>query len=275
MSVAMLSLVTLILPACSPQYGVALKGDTLDESGVDTPVDEPEEEIPEDLTIYEDAIIRIVQPTSGDFVAYGEPYTFEAVVTSPEGDTISVDGIEWTSDADEAWAVAGLTAEDDSIDVGTHNITAEVVMPDGARIAHTIGGVLVQHESAGTYIGDMVLSLDASFGETPVGASCVGAAVVVIDTYGETVDGSSECTLDLLGYASFDVAHGFEYELTDDELEGSALVAIPFLGELPFSSEGTLEDETITTVWEGGFGETFQIDGVLEVTRLTRDITEL
>ena len=275
MSVALMPFIALILPACSPQYGVALKGETLADSAVNEPDDENEEEVPEDFTMYEDAVIRIVRPASGDFVAYGEPYEFEAVITNPDGEELEVDGIKWKSDEDEAWTVTGLTVEDDSIDVGTHTITAEVVMPDGARVAHTIGGVLVQHEAAGTYIGDMVLSLDASFGETPVGASCVGAAVVVIDTYGETVDGSSECTLDLLGYASFDVAHGFEYDLDDNELEGSALVAIPFLGELPFSSEGTLDDETITTVWEGGFGETFQIDGVLEVTRLTRDITDL
>ena len=274
MRIALYSVLSLVLTACAPQYGVEVKEGSLAESVADAPpapADEPEE----DLSAYEGAVIRIVSPASGDFVPYGEPYPFEAVVTNPAGEALSVDGIAWTSDEDPEWAVTGPTPEDDSIDVGVHNITAEVERPDGARIAHTIGGVLVQAETAGTYVGDMILSLDASFGETPVGASCVGAAVVVIDTYGEALTGSSECTLDLLGYASFDVTHAFEYAVTEDGLSGAARVAIPFLGELPFSSEGTIDDETITTVWEGGFGESFQLDGVLEVTRLTRDITEM
>ena len=261
------------LSACSPQYGVQLKSGTLEESAF---AETPDEEVTEDLTIYEGAVIRIVSPASGDFLAFGESHEFEAVITNAAGDEIPVEGIAWNSDADDRWSLAGAQVEDDTIDVGTHNLTAEVELPDGARLAHTIGGVLVQHEYAGTYVGDMVLSLDASFGETPVGTSCIGSAIVVVDTYGEIAEGSSECTLDLLGYASFDVAHEFAYDIDDSDLDGDALVAIPFLGfDLPFSSSGNLDDETITTEWEGGFGGSFQLDGVLEVTRLTRDVTQL
>ena len=100
------------------------------------------------------------------------------------------------SDVDETWAPYGAELVDDSIDIGKHNITAEVTLPDGSRIAHTVGGVLVQHEDAGTYVGDMILSMDASVGEPPIGASCVGAAVIVVDEYGELATGDAACTID-------------------------------------------------------------------------------
>ncbi len=270
-----------ISTACSPQYGVKLDSDSLTTSVLDAPDDETgdtedDSEEEEDLTVYEGAVIRIVSPESGDFLAFGENHTFEAVITNPDGDELPVEDITWNSDNDNAWQLAGAEIDDDTIDVGTHNITAEVELPDGARLAHTVGGVLVQHEFAGTYVGDMVLSMDTSFEDTPVGTSCIGAAIVVVDIYGEVAEGSSSCTLDLLGYATFDVGHSFSYDILETELDGSANVAIPFVGfELPFSSEGSLEDDTIITQWEGGFGGSFELAGVLEVTRLTRDITEL
>jgi hypothetical protein len=268
------------ISACSPQYGVNLDASSLDESVVDAADDEEgteveEEDEEEEVIDYSGASIRIVSPASGDFLPFGETHSFEARVQSPDGLELPVELVVWNSDADDAWGLTGSTFDDDSIDVGTHNITAEVALPDGSRLAHTVGGVLVQHEFAGTYVGDMILSLDASYGETPIGTSCIGAAIVVVDTYGETATGSSACTLDLLGYATFDVDHTFNYEFTDTDLDGSADVAIPFLGDLPFSSEGSLEDETIVTAWEGGITGGFELAGILEVDRITREVTEL
>ena len=149
-------------------------------------------------------------------------------------------------------------------------------MPNGNRLAYTVGGILVQHEDAGTYVGDMVISMDANLGETPIGTSCVGAAIIQVDEYGELATGDSACTLDLLGYATFEVDHGFEYELDDEDLDGSAFVNIPFVGfALPFGSDGSIDDGTISTTWEGGVADFLNIDGTLEVTRITREITEL
>ena len=122
----------------------------------------------------------------------------------------------------------------------------------------------------------MIISMDATLGDTPVGTSCVGSAIIQVDEYGQIATGDSACTLDLLGYATFEVEHGFEYELDEDEVDGSAFVNIPFVGfELPFGSEGSIDDGTIRTSWEGGVAGFLEIDGTLDVTRITREITEL
>jgi len=270
--------------ACSPQYGMKIDGDTLDSSVTDTPGDgsgdvsdggEPEEPA-EDFSMYEGAVIRIVHPESGDFLPLGEIHSFEARIINPEGDELPFDDVFWDSDSDVDWTLLGGAVDDDTIDVGRHNITAQVELPDGSRLAHTVGGVLVQHKDSGTYVGDMILSLDAEYEGTPIGASCIGAAYVVVDEYGETAEGVSACTIDLLGYATIPVDHSFAYDLDETDLDGNAFVDIPFMGSgLPFPSEGSIDDGDILTTWEGGVSGIFELAGTLDVTRITREITEL
>lgn len=271
---------------CSPDYGVEIDGkgltaEPVDENPADDQGDEaqedPDDEIDPDLAeAFKDAIIRIVYPPSGEFLPYAETHTFEAVIQTPEGEALDFADIAWTSDADDEWTPEGDIFESDTIDVGTHNITAEATLPDGSRVAHTVGGVLVQHENAGTYVGDMIIELDLEYGGTPVGTSCIGAALIVIDEYGELAEGNSACTLDVLGYFSTEIDHSFEYEILDADLAGNAFVVIPFLGlGLPFDSEGEIADGRITSDWEGGFADYLDLAGTLDVTRLTREITPL
>ena len=271
----------LTLCACSPDYGMKVPTEALSGSITDTEDDtegseEEVEEEEEDFSMYEGAMIRIIEPESGSFLPWDEDNDFVAVIESPDGDELPFDQVNWQSDADDEWTPVGADFTDDSIDVGRHNLTAEVTLPDGSRLAHTVGGVLVQHENAGTYVGDMILSMDANVGETPVGTSCVGAAIIQVDEYGEMATGDSACTLDLLGYATFEVDHGFEYELDDEDLDGNAFVNIPFVGfALPFGSDGFIEDGEISTSWEGGVSGFLDLSGTLEVTRITREITAL
>ena len=271
---------------CSPDYGVEIDGEGLtaepiegtqdDEQGDEAEEDPNDEVDPEIAEAFEDAIIRIVYPPSGEFLPYGETHTFEAVITNPDGEALDFGEIAWTSDADDAWLPEGDVFDTDTIDVGTHNITAEATLPDGSRVAHTVGGVLVQHENAGTYVGDMIIEMDLEYGGTPVGTSCIGAALIVIDEYGELAEGSSACTLDVLGYFSTEINHSFEYDIEDEGLAGNAFVVIPFLGfGLPFDSEGEIVDGQLTSDWEGSFADYIDLSGTLDVTRLTREITSL
>ena len=268
---------TALLSGCAPDYKVIVDEESLAPStaddGSDDEGDEVEEE--EDYSMYEGAMIRIIEPASGDFLPWGDIHNFRAVLETPDGEYLPFDGIEWSSDEDGAWTQTGSDLEDDSIDVGTHNITAQAVLPDGARLAHTIGGVLVQHPAAGTYVGDMVLGIDLEYGGTPIGTSCIGGAVVVIDAYGEEALGVSACTLDLLGYLTLEVNHVFEYEIDEEEIFGNAFVELSFLGwDLPFESEGSLRDGSMMSSWSGGAGGA-ELEGTLEVERITREITEL
>ena len=270
---------------CSPDYGVEIDGEGLTAEPVEgtqeddqgNEEEDPNDEVdPEIAEAFEDAIIRIVYPPSGEFLPYGETHTFEAVISTPDGEALDFAEIAWTSDADEAWLPEGDVFDTDTIDVGTHNITAEATLPDGSRVAHTVGGVLVQHENAGTYVGDMIIEMDLEYGGTPVGTSCIGAALIVIDEYGELAEGNSACTLDVLGYFSTEINHSFEYEIDDADLAGNAFVVIPFLGfGLPFDSEGELVDGQLTSDWEGSFSGFVDLTGTLDVTRLTREVTPL
>ena len=114
-----------------------LENSIVDE--VDDVESDTEEEEEEDWSMYEGAIIRIIEPESGDFVPWNEENDFIAVIQTPDGEELPFEEVDWVSDIDEAWTPSGSEIVDDSIDIGQHNITAEVTLPDGSRLAHTIG----------------------------------------------------------------------------------------------------------------------------------------
>ena len=159
----------LLLPlmmACTPTYNVV---------GIDdTEVDDTEEQ---DWSAYEGASLRIVSPSSADFLPLGEDADFEAELLSVEGEPLEYDDIFWTSSVDEGWSGVGLQFEDDSLDVGIHDITAEVDLPSGDRLAHTIGGVLVQSPFAGTFTG--LFAADITYDTYII--TCAGTATLVVD----------------------------------------------------------------------------------------------
>ena len=73
---------------CSPDYGVEIDGEGLTAEPVEgtqeddqgNEEEDPNDEVdPEIAEAFEDAIIRIVYPPSGEFLPYGETHTFEAV----------------------------------------------------------------------------------------------------------------------------------------------------------------------------------------------------
>ena len=281
----MYTMLVLLWTGCGADYGVEIKEggltagvgtDTVDDNGDKEEEEEEEGLSEEEIAAFEGSMIHIVHPASGDFLAFGQDNDFEAVIETPDGEILEFEGIDWTSDVDAAWTPVGGHFEDDSIDVGAHNISAVAILPDGSRVAHTVGGVLVQHEDAGTYVGDMIISVDMEVGGTPIGTSCIGSALLVVDAYGELAQGGSSCTIDLLGYMTFEIDHNFEYDLESPTLDGNAFVKIPILDfELPFSSIGGIFNGEVQTTWEGGLGSFADIEGTLEASRITRDITAL
>ena len=223
---------TLLLVGCAGEIGIG-EIDSDDPDAID-----PAE--------YEGATLRIVSPESGDFLAWGQTHDFVAEVRNGDGELLEAElDVAWNSTADPLWAPAGLTFSDDSIDVGTHSLTAEVELPNGDRVAHTIGGVLVQAEEAGTYVG--TFSASASIQNFPV--ACAGASVLIIDPYGEVLDGTADC---LAKAGNFDLPLDFTVtgNHADGNIEGVAsaqIIAFP----VEFPTTGTLEGETLTLGFEG------------------------
>jgi hypothetical protein len=120
----------------------------------------------------------------------------------------------------------------------------------------------------------MRVGVTVEFEGTPIGTSCIGGATIIVDAYGETALGESTCTIDLLGYAEFDLRHEFDFELDQEEMEGEALIAFDLIGfDLPFASEGAIGDGDIYATWSGSMLGIADIEGTLEVGRVTRSVT--
>jgi hypothetical protein len=254
-----LSPVLLLLVACGGEIGVG-------EIDTDTPdTDPPDEE--EDLSRFDDAILRIVTPRSGDFLPLEQVHTFEAEVRDAEGEVLGeVTDIAWTSNVDAAWAPVGARVEDDTLAVGRHDLTAEVTLPNGDRLAHTVGGVLLQSEVAGTYVGS--LSAGLTFQQLPL--SCAGSAVLVVDAFGETVDGTAEC---LARAGDFELP--LDFTVTGEHLDGpveATATATIIAFDLDFPAEGELDPAAETLELDfGGQVLGSDLDASIRTTRLNRD----
>ena len=248
------------------------------EGAIDATADETddtleEEEEEEDFSMYDGATLVIISPESGDFLPWDEEAEFEAVIFDADGAPLPFEEITWTSNADNTWAKLGKEFDDDSLDVGPHAITAVADLPNGSRLAYTVGGVLVQHESAGIYTGDMNVGVTVEWEGTPIGTSCIGGATIIVDAYGETASGESTCTINLLSYAEFDLRHEFEFEIDEETIDGEALIAFELIGfDLPFASEGAIGDGDLLATWGGNMLGLADIEGELDVGRVSRSV---
>lgn len=273
-----------LLLACT-QTTVLLKddtggGDLDDDTAVDTGSDtvdtgdtgETQEtgdtgETEEDTSMWDDATLVIHSPASGAFLPWAVPSTFSATVYDATGAATDFDEITWTSDIDSAWGITGREVEDDALDVGVHALTATARLPNGDRLAYTVGGVLVQSPYAGVYTGTLTVNLAYD----KYAAGCAGGATLVVDAYGETVTGESACVLSLAGY-ELDTSWVFDYANTTGALDGTAGADLTWF-TYDFDSTGTVTEEgELTGSWAGDVYGTLTVDGSFEATRVSRDV---
>lgn len=240
-----------VLVACQGEVGIG---------AVDTDVDtEP------DFSRFEGASLRIVEPASGTFLAWQEPHTFRVELRDAQGELLDEElDVAWDSSSDAAWTPTGVELVDDSIDVGLHDLTAEVVLPNGDRLAHTVGGVLIQAEEAGTYVG--TLSGGTTVQNIPV--SCAGGAVLVVDPYGESVQGSADC---LIRLDQFELPLEFAIDAVHEDgvVTGDAIARLLAI-DLEFPTEGGIEGETLELSFEGQV-LTNTFSGDIRTERISRD----
>ncbi len=262
----------LILAACGPKFDVA-EGGTGDVANADDTATEGDsggaDTAEVDTSMWDGATLVVRSPASGDFLPLGEAATFEAQIYGADGAEMEFDEIVWKSDVDEAWSLTGATVEDASLGVGSHTITATALLPNGDRLTYALGGILVQHEDAGIYVGDLMVDIVVTYSGTDYTATCIGAASLTIDAYGETGLGDSACTVSLLGY-DIDAAHNFDFELADGAVGGEASVDL-FFTAYAFDVAGEVGDGALTASWlqESDF---IDIGGELALERITRSV---
>ncbi|TVQ88779.1 MAG: hypothetical protein EA397_16410 [Deltaproteobacteria bacterium] len=227
--------------------------------------DQVDQESELDTSRYDGASLRIVEPSSASFLPWGDSHTFRAEVRSAQGELLeSVDEIRWSSSADVSWEPVEPVFSDDRLDVGLHDLTAEVQLPNGDRLAHTVGGVLVQAESAGTYVGTVTANFTLS--DFPV--NCAGTSTLVVDPYGELVDGTATC---VGGLGDVEIPLDFVVEADHEAGDVDGVVAVRVMAfSLDFGSEGSLQGEDLGMDFRGElFGS--DLNGRVRTRRISRD----
>jgi hypothetical protein len=218
------------------------------------------------------ARLVIESPPSASFLPLGEDAEFKAVVYGADGAVKDFPDIAWSSDVDSAWAVTGADVEDDSLHAGTHALTAEALLPNGDRLAYTVGGVLVQSPYAGVYVGDLSVTASGDYNGTPISVGCSGALTLVVDAEGKTATGDAGCLLSLLGY-DIDTAYLFDLENDDGDLSGTASIDLQIY-QLPVESTGTVtEDGELEGTFGADVGGFVTMEATYTATRVTRDLS--
>ena len=239
-----------LMASCQGQIGLNIDGEAL---------------TPED---FNGAVIRIITPESGAYIGYGTMYSYSAEILDAQGNPLSTDlPVTWSSNIDEEWSAKGSQVGDDSLDYGRHDVTAEVELPNGERVAYTSGGVLVQSPDAGTYLG--TLSGGTTVQQVPV--SCAGGAAMVVDVRAQNVEGTAECVLrfdDRVIPLDFDI----EGTIDNGDIVGVARASL-FAFSLEFEGTGRVARDELRFDFEGELlGNRFS--GDVRAERFSRESNE-
>ncbi len=224
----------------------------------------PVDTVVEDFSAWDGASLEVLYPESGDFLPWGQVNPFSARVVDSDGNDLGFEDITWSSSVDDGWGPVGSAFDDEDLDIGTHTLTATAELPNGDRLAYSLGGILVQSIYAGTYAGSLTVSTEYD----GYAFACSGGSTLVVDQYGEAVTGDANCLL-LLSYSGYELELDLQYVSNiENDLGtlGGDLSAEVYGYELPVDFEGTLSDDGHLT---GGF-ET-DLLGVILTGELTAD----
>ena len=212
------------------------------------------------------SVLRIVEPLPASVLPIEASHRLVAEVTNIDGDVVEVDGIDWVTSGDPEWAAAGSLVEDGLLPNGAQELTAEVILPNGDRLAHTIGDVRVQSRYAGTYAGLFSATVDTQGVQAP----CSGAAVVVVDVTGESATGDASCVAGLQG---FELELQFIIDVTNDDgnLQGVAAADLFGFFQYDFDAEGSLapEEQGVDLVFGGNAFDQLTVDGRVVAPRVS------
>jgi hypothetical protein len=223
--------------------------------------------------VWDSAVLQVIAPESGDFLPLEEAGHFEAQVTDAEGTALDWDEIAWTSSEDTDWNPVGASFDDAGLAVGRHDITAQTRLPNGDRLAWTVGDILVQSAYAGTYTGTIYVEITIDYNGTPYTVSCAGATTLVVDPEGQTITGDSTCLVSLMGY-DMDLAMVVDATNDDGAIQGEVAVDAGFF-DVPIAASGSLsEDGDLLMEFADDVYGYAAVAGSVEATRISRD-TEL
>jgi hypothetical protein len=232
------------------------------------PIDTGEEE--EDWSAWEGAELVVHSPESGALIWLGEEAEFEAEIIAVDGSSLDWEEVLWSTDLDENWDAQGLEFENDALIAGLHDLRVETTLPTGDHLVWVVGGVRVQHEHAGTYVGNMLVDATTEYDGSELTTTCIGAAILIVDAEGSAATGDSNCLISLLGY-DIEANYDFDMSLDGDDLEGTAALDLTF-SSMDFEALGEVEDGTMTASWADSLYGTVEMAGTLELERISYEI---
>mgnify|MGYP006971706002 CR=1 FL=1 len=223
--------------------------------------------------VWDVAMLSILAPSSGEFIPLGQEADFEAVVLDTEGNELDWDAIDWSSNVDGDWAFTSAAFSDDSLSVGKHDITARTQLPNGDRLAMTVGDVLVQSPYAGTYTGTVYVEVTIDYKGVPYTVSCAGATTIIVDQQGETMGGDSTCLISLMGF-DMDMALALDAANEDGAVDGEMAVNMVIF-DVGIAADGSVtEDGELYVEFADDVMGYATVAGNVDANRISRD-TEL
>mgnify|MGYP003393881651 CR=1 FL=1 len=221
---------------------------------------------------WSDATLRIETPTSASFLPLGEPHTFKATVYGADGEPKDFPDITWASDIDTDWALVGQEMEDSTLSSGIHSLTAEARLPNGDRLASTIGGVLVQSIYAGVYVGELQVTAAGEYNGQEIAVGCAGPLTMVVDAEGEVATGDAGCLISLLGY-DLDTTYVFDLGNDMGDITGEAAIDLT-LFQYGVETTGSLsEDGELEGTFAADVYGYLALEAVYTASLLTRDLS--
>lgn len=220
--------------------------------------------------VWDTAYLKVISPESGDFIPLGQEATFEAIIYSEDNKALEYDNIDWKSSEDSDWALNGTKLLDSSLIAGNHTITASATLPNNDRLSYSIGNVLVQSPYAGTYVGDLYVSVTMDYNGQSYTMSCAGGATVVVSMEGTEITGDSSCLMSLMGYYDLDMSFILNADNNKGQVDGTIAADLSFF-QYDLETSGTLTEEgEYSSSFAGDFSG-ITIEGQLEASRISRD----
>lgn len=220
----------------------------------------------EDTDLYAGATLVVHSPLSASIFEIGEPMLLKAEIVSAEGEVLPFETIHWDSNHEQSDIFTGANGEV-YLNIGFHDITASVDLPNGDRLDWTNGGIRVQSPNTGVYAGSVTISVSAELEETPLSASCTGAVDFVVDMAGDVMGGSGSCTIELLVMDPMDVSYDVIGTIEGDDVSGNVQVSTGFF-PIPMAWEGEFDEGNLTGGFDGDL-LVFQFEGILQARKVT------
>ena len=222
-----------------------------------------------DLSAYDGAWARIVSPMPGEVLPWDEPVLYEVIVRNPAGDDLPADAVFWQSNSDPDFTGTEASFESSDLELGRHDLTVLVDLPNGRRVAHSIADVRVQSAAAGTYAG--LFSVDGTVNNITI--TCTGAAIVDIGNQGAIGTGDADCLVSLLGI-DVPMSWLFDLEQADGEVTGTGGVDLLgfFTYDIPVTG-GTLDldSERLEVDFAGPIPFVGDLTAFLDASRVSLD----